>query len=244
MVSPFSQLSIRCQAIARAGDLPELQLGEDLRCRAGLGPNAKEVLESRMWERAGMGRLRLTTIGDGDGTRITNIGFFPEPTVPLPVVQSEVVVLRGRPFVVIFDAHPREESQFQYQQMEPADFLGRVQRLFPELSPVPERPEWTSGYISPAAIWSRPTHPRSLAAAAGAEALLLSWLEDLVAQQYMEGERAKEGVRNLDWMEKFALHFREHEPSRPYLQKVFGADWADHYINEFLFPTLMIPNNS
>jgi len=187
-------------------------------------------LRSHAWAGTAIDSLRITTITDNAGTIITNIGLFPAPTSALPLIQAETVILRGKLFLTILDATLPPGEPWQFATTPPETLLASLQH--PLLPPSPDRPEWCRDLISAAAIWTRPNTAEAIAPAAEAEALLLQWSLDLLqsASQASNFQHTREA-----FLRALREQFIVNEPSRAYLKNVFGAEWAEHYIREFLF---------
>lgn len=184
--------------------------------------------EAEMWRSPGA-ILRLATIAGSD-CRIANLAFFPLSS-SLPMVQFEYVEVRGRVLVALADTHRLSESAPSFGE----DVTESIKQVFENWSesfpPIAERPSWTEGLISSDALWTR-THTEGLPTACS------SVVEGIMTRlgglaPYLKELLPDEG---LPQRTAFRRVFLENEPSRPFLIKLFGSEWAEAFMEGVLFP--------
>jgi len=199
------------------------------------------TVRSELHRAPGVDWLRITRIDNPRGTHILNVAAYPAPDSRVPVLHVETVVLRGRLFIVVLEeAHvlPEDRAPWPADRPTPAALLGDLRARHVEVLPdVAERPEWARGILDEATLWSRPNT---------AEAIVpgLQCLVDVV-RHWADAAAALGGERRTDPDEIDRARARRGEicracieggPSRPFLRTFFTEEWADGYIEEFLFP--------
>jgi len=106
------------------------------------------------------------------------------------------------------------------------------------LPPTTQRPGWCEGLISAGALWSTPASAQSVAAVAPLFATYTSWLDAELGSSAGPVLAPEAATARVRYFARLCEHFRQHEPSRPFLRTAFGEAWAEQYITSFLFPDL------
>lgn len=181
--------------------------------------------------------LRVTEIHSPAGTWIFNLGGFPWPECNMPLVEAEVVILRGRLHLLLLDAIAMTGTVWTSMQDPPATLLGRLTEEARDTLPqTVDRPEWASAVRGPHAFWSAPRSEEAVGPAMDVLKTFLDWVAETdldISRQTADRIHAGERFERLDAVCETCV--RE-APSRPFLSRFFGEKWAERYIDEFLYP--------
>ncbi|MDX1972953.1 MAG: hypothetical protein SFY68_10525 [Candidatus Sumerlaeia bacterium] len=187
--------------------------------------NSSHAFSSPMWR-----WLRRNVITDGNQTLIYNLAAFPHPGVDAPLVEAEIVILRGKLFVLILDAHPLSAAPGEVHAANA--ILSPLPGVVPELPPVAERPPWAEGCISANAFWSQPMTPEAVEPALN---LLPRFFESVVAAVGSPSPVADPTERRQA-LHGLLMHLQQHAPSKSFLSAFFGEEWTQRYVQEFFLP--------
>ncbi len=153
----------------------------------------------------------------------------------LPIVQLEILIIKQRLSLFIMDAFIPPFLCWSLDTESPSQYLRRLAATYNMLPLTEKRDEWTQGVISKDAIWSRPNTADAVAPACEATQTLLTWCTTVIQagqDRSLSVEQTNQCIRFLD---RFRAIWLDNEPSRPYLSAMFGAEWAERYMSEFLF---------
>ncbi len=231
--APFSARHA-CERLAITGGLQREELPAELMYRTSQRARVPLELASHAWSSEDIRRLRLTEIFGALGTHIVNIGLFPQPSSVLPLMQLEILVVKQRLSLFIMDAVLAPSRVWSLEVESPSQCLRRLadHSAFP---PTEKRSEWAQTVISKHAIWSRPNTSASIAPACDATLALLDWCSTAIAVGKGQRVSAEQAEQNQHFLNHVRTVCLDNEPSRPYLGSMFGADWAEWYMSEFLF---------
>lgn len=224
-----------CERLAAACGLQAEPLPARLLNRASRRRDVPLELVSYAWTSSEVRRLRLTEICGALGTHIVNVGIFPQPTSVLPFMQLEILVIKRRLSLFIMDAVLPPSWAWSLETASPSQYLRGVASSYQDFPPTERRSAWARTVISRDAIWSRPNNSDAIAPACEATLAYLEWCGTVMAAgrgRHVPRERAREYEQFLEHIQTTCI---ENEPSRPYLGAMFGAEWSEWYMREFLF---------
>lgn len=145
---------------------------------------------------------------------------------PLPILGLDYVAFRGMLSLVALDLCPTDQGFWQAYVAEP---LARIHHLAQDLT-ARKVPAFTQGVFSPAAVFA--------AARPGQEALALDLAQQLLTL-YRELPRTTlsepEQADLLAMTRRWRLAMRQNKKEQQALARIFGEDFAHHYLDDFLF---------
>ena len=224
-----------CEHLATTCGLRPESLPRSLLHRASRKKHVPLELVSYAWTSSDIRRLRLTEIYGALGTHIVNIGIFPHPTSVLPLMQLEILVVKQRLSLFIVDAVLPPGWRWSLEAASPSQYLRQLASTYGAFPPTEKRSEWAQTVISQDAIWSRPNNADAIAPACEATLSYLRWCGTVMAAgrgRRTSREQARQYEQFLDYVKTTCI---DHEPSRPYLGSMFGPEWSEWYMREFLF---------
>ncbi len=224
-----------CVALASRCELKPSYLPNTFSERSASRADISLQMRSFAWHAPGVRQFRLTEITGAAGTYMANVGVLPQPESVLPLMQLELLVVKERLFLFIADVLPLPPEIWALPTIDPHKYLRQLAAAHPELPSTLERPEWSKAVISESAIWSRPNQVEAVAPAHTACQSFLEWCGQII--QAGAGQSVSGAIADArrDLLRHFREVFLEHEPSRPYLGSMFGKDWAERYMSDFLF---------
>lgn len=184
-------------------------------------------LRSWAWSSSLLGWCRLTEIQTGAGFRVANWAAFPRFDVDVPTCQAELIEVKGRLFLLVLDALYASPDGTGPATQE----LRSASRELESVLPVQTRPEWSEGFITDAAIWSR----TATADALDEGVKIFHWFMG-ASVRWMRGSLDGRADARAAQYRRMRRRFLDNEPSRPFMTKTFGADWSEAYMEDFLFP--------
>lgn len=196
-------------------------------------------MASRAWTSACFQWCRATEIRNpAKSLYIANIAAFPHLDSPSPMIQIEIVVLKGQAFLVVLDAFAAargDDPEFHSSRA----FLGALAARSNLLPPVAERSEWGGHVVSPHAIWSKPMASEAIAQAVDGMGELLRWAASIERQLDGVSEPSSRGERR-DAIAAMRDECLADCPSKPFLKAQWGEEWTQRFMDGFFFPKLLI----
>ncbi len=224
-----------CERLAAVCSLQSESLPTNLLHRTSQRARVPLELVSHAWTSKDIRRLRLTEIFGALGTHIVNIGIFPQPTSVLPLMQLEILVVKQRLSLFIIDALLPPPLSWSLEPESPSQYLRRLASSYSAFPPTEKRSEWAQTVISQDAIWSRPNTSDAIAPACEATLAFLDWCGTAIVAGQGQRVSTEEAEPCRHFLDHFKTTCLDNEPSRPYLSSMFGAEWAERYMSEFLF---------
>ncbi|QDV04608.1 Phycocyanobilin:ferredoxin oxidoreductase [Planctomycetes bacterium Poly30] len=192
--------------------------------------------------------LRASEIFSDRGTLILNLAAFPVPHSYLPLMQVELIIVRSRVVLAIYDLHDllaREESLSS--PGAPATVCRSLRKRFgADLPQVDERPEWTEGVLSSEALWSRPMTEDALVPSLQALDAFLDACKTASMRSKAAGypRRADEAAAEVaQCLARVRRQSLEGNPSKRFLETTFGKAWADPFLTDVLYPGFLADAN-
>lgn len=224
-VGEFALSRSRFEPYIQAIGLDELSLEQAEVDRDGQKKEAS--LRSWAWSSGRVAWARLTTIETEAGFRVANWAAFPCFDVDAPMCQAELIEVKGKLFLLVLDAL-YDGPEGRGPGTRQLDLLGRSLQW---ATPVDRRPDWSQGFITPGAIWSRAGTSEALEE--GIEAFHRFMQASVV---WLQGRLDGRGRERAQLYARMRARFLENEPSRPFMTKTFGGAWSEAYMENFLFP--------
>ena len=165
----------------------------------------------------------------GTSLEILNVMIFPENPDTLPIFVIETLITGGMPrlaFVDLQSARMSEENASQVKS-QTAALKCRYQGLANAKQP----PEWAIRYSLGEYIFASPegiNNKNTL------ETLFCDALRTWV-QVVLDSDQANLSSLSLSEMQRFKEDHVRESPVAPYLGKLFGPQWAEAFLNQFLY---------
>ncbi len=166
---------------------------------------------------------------EASGLSIGNWLCLSRPSFALPIFGADLVELEAHTMAAV-DLTPigRERAALERE-------LAPLTRRRHAAAPLPSAgalPDFCARFFSPHALFTRVTSAHFVA------------LRDAIADfsdAYVEiaGTRTADGQRDAETLatqERYVQAHREDDKALKLLDKVFGSEWATHFLNEVLFP--------
>lgn len=217
------------QRIVERLALQPVPIDPDLGCAHGTFRGAPVSLETNVWRGQGVAMARFAVL-EGPELEIGNIMCVPETDYVVPILGADIVAVRGRPIMIAADLSPvsrdLDEHLHQYERLRSA-LADRPQ--LPDAGPLPE---WAHELFSPYALYTRVDDTEFEPAFD-----TFGRLPDLFAEMIKDAEpspSAADSVRAAQ--QHYQLVHREDDKGLRLLAGMFGADWAQRYLRDVLFP--------
>ena len=230
----FATLTYEAETIlVRELSLKALPLPPDLSAVHGTYKDRYVSLYTRAYTSSALRYARISVLL-GDGIEIGNILCLPRTTYPLPILGADLVTLRPDTGMVAVDLSPTMSLGFERdRQLAP---LAARRATHPTFPPAGELPEWCRRWFSPQALFTRGT-PVQLR---GIDAALADFLDCfIIAVGHTAGRAEGEHTRS-DLQESYLEAHRVEDRGLRLLAHLFGAGWAQRYLEEAMFPGLPV----
>lgn len=216
-------------------DLSPYHLPDGLGYVEGRLEGEKLVIENHCYQTPQFRKMHLELAKLGNNLDILHCVMFPRPEYPLPMFGCDIVASKAGASAAIADlspTNPEGNLPTAYR-----NFLSTLPNL--EFSHPRELPPW-GDIFSEFCLFIRPTNPTE-------ERLFLSRVEQflelhcrqsLVAQSLETAEQAL----YLAGQYNYCSQQQKNDKTRRVLEKAFGVEWADKYINRVLFDLPMAKN--
>lgn len=192
--------------------------------------NRAALLKSRRWLHSRGLDARCCLIASPQA-EILNLMIFSSAADACPVFASEIILFGSKIRVAVID-HQSPDRQMPLRKEIEAK-LGALQaRYQPQLTPGGELPEWAKAHFTSACIYCRPSTPEETPVVEQAfEDYLQMWVADWLPRS--APEPAAQEI-----LSAYQFHHVENTPGRPFLSQVFGAEWTEKYLRQFMYAPL------
>lgn len=176
--------------------------------------------------------IRMVLI-QGTSNTIINTWGFPLSPVDDPVFAAELIAMSGKPRLTFMDVQvptmgPDQKSKIASQTLE-------VTREFPDLLIEETPPDWaidaTAGNYRFARQQEAEMIPRIQACY---RSMFENYLEILTLSRRTQ-RSSLEQKSAIEQLHRYQLHHMEHSPGNVFLGKVFGEQWTQDFLTQFLF---------
>ena len=167
----------------------------------------------------------------GPRIEIVNLFLFPPPHLDLPLYAMEFVVFGRKPVVCVMDSRPLSGTSWSREIWEHT--MQEAHRQHPSLVDAGDPPEWYVECRSGLDFFCRPAETLALFEALQChDRILASLLEAEVAcPELGSAATAMHGSA----LAEYKHHHRMNSPGLPFLNRSFGRDWTDRFLETALF---------
>ncbi|MGB6296320.1 MAG: phycocyanobilin:ferredoxin oxidoreductase, partial [Rivularia sp. (in: cyanobacteria)] len=214
-------------------DLSTYNLPADLGYVEGKLEGEKLTIENRCYQTPQFRKLHMELAKVGSMLDILHCVMFPLPEYDLPMFGCDLVGGRGGISAAIADLSPLNMNGTKSSL--PSSYNTQLGAL-PELnfSQPRELPEWGE-IFSEFCIFIRPGSPQE-------EQMFLSRVENLLEIHCQNAVAAKPvssevATKLLERQLNYCTKQQQNDKTRRVLEKAFGSEWAEYYMNTVLFDT-------
>jgi hypothetical protein len=164
----------------------------------------------------------------GAAAEIVNAMIFPAIPARLPVFAAELLAFGGRPRLTFLD--------LQAPGLEPgvrADVAAATRAASADFAGMPRDPKppgWAVAHSPGGYLFTRTDDPAHAPALGAAYRTYLDVWIDLAGRVADAG-----GAGGADALAAYKREHVAHSPGKAFLGKVFGDDWTDRFLNQFLY---------
>ena len=227
---PFAALTSEVQAwlVGELGLAP-MALPADLAGASGTWKGAPVGIETRAYRGGPIRYARFVRLVGAD-LEIGNVLCLADPAYPLPILGADLVGLRRTSAMLAADLSPTLPPGAGRDRQLAS--LARRRATHPALPPGGALPVWCAAWFSPHALYTR-VNPDQLAAAVAA-----FWDFPLGFVELVRGTAPRPGLaREVAGRQNgYAAAHRADDKGLGLLAKMFGAGWAERYLEQVLFP--------
>lgn len=208
-------------------DLSPYYLPEDLGYIEGRLEGERLVIENRCFQTPQFRKLHIELAQVGKNIDILHCVMFPRADYALPMFGTDIVCGRGQVSAAIVDLSPVSRDQSL-----PLSYGERLQDLPPvEFSEPRALPEW-GDIFSEFCLFVRPTHLLE-------EELFVDRANDFLRihcqQAIATSSSTEQREQIIAGQNRYCKKQQLNDKTRRVLEKAFGSDWAEHYMNTVLF---------
>lgn len=209
-------------------DLSPYHLPEDLGYVEGRLEGEKLVIENRCYQTPQFRKLHLELARVGNVLDILHCVMFPHPAYNLPMFGTDLVGGRGVISAAIVDLSPVSENRSL-----PDDYCSALAQLPQhDFSQRRELPAW-GDIFSNFCLFIRPEGQEEEAQFLSyAETMLRVHCQQAIAAQPLPLEAQ---AKVLEGQRYYCTKQQQNDKTRRVLEKAFGPDWAERYMNTVLF---------
>ncbi len=209
--------------------LAAIQLDPALQSRTGSFKNKPVTIRSSAVSGPLMRVARFSVIS-GETLEIGNVLCVPEPSRMVPILGADFVAVREDSVMLAADLSPVSDVPGDHA----AQFalLDRALANCPELPPGGDLPEWAVELFSERPLYTR-VHPERLTEAFEVFDHYVEAFIQMVQEAEAHPERSAEISRSQGY---YSDVHRADDKGLRLLGAMFGMEWAQQYLEEFLFP--------
>jgi hypothetical protein len=200
--------------------------------------NSKMTLNAKEWtlqsENQPLGQLRMVHI-QGAKNAIINTWIFPNHPTKMPVFAAELIAVGNATKVAFVDIQVPVLSQAVADDV--ASLTAALSIRFTSLPCNETAPDWATNASQGNFTYARDVPNEQLSTV---EDCYLSYL-DTYLRAFVSDEAAAEvakSARNeeaIDALQEYQVHHMEHSPGNKFLDKLFGSEWTESFMKNFLF---------
>lgn len=183
------------------------------------------ILETHFMAIANKGELRWVHI-NAPKISVLTLFFFPQARWQLPVYCMELVVFNAQPIVAMLDMLCLSAMDCKTQVLQ---LLTDAHAKHHQLTQASQTPDWFNECRSGLDFFIRPQHLEEMQQLSDVHLELLKPLQNLIehAQAFSEVD-AQQHHANL---QAYKNHHRIHAPGLRLMNRSFGEQWTDDYMN-------------
>jgi len=191
------------------------------------------VIESTEYSHSNYPYARFADIANESETYILNVAVFPKPGLNCPLIEAELVILRGKLFLYLLEINSLEVPVIDQEKHD--QFFQEFLNQYPSLKNVDDIPDWAHQIMSSHFVWSRPNTEEAIEEAFESLGKFYELSADTMNQNAKKLSAEETAVQKKNLEQYIDVYLKE-VPSRPFLKMMFGDDWTEKYLEEFVFP--------
>jgi len=235
--APFWEYSAKLLQERLGADLSSYPIPEGFeRKEAAMGKGKREAVawtQSYGYQTTKLRQIRAALVNGGPNIQVLNFVIFPHMNYDLPFLGLDLVTLPGGHLIAI-DMQPLFQTE-EYKKKYAEPCIDIYEKHVKNLPWGGDFPEEAKAYFSPNFLWTRPQED-SVVQTHVFEAFkdYLNRYLDLVEAAEAETDSTK--LKDIADRQKAYLKYRaEKDPARGMFTRMYGEDWTEKYIHEFLF---------
>ena len=203
-----------------------------------LSLNSKITLIAKEWtlqsEKQPLGQLRMVHI-QGAKNAIINTWIFPNRPAKMPVFAAELIAVGNATKVAFVDIQVPVLSKFIAEEV--ATLTSALSTRFTSLPCNESPPEWATNASQGNFTYARDVPNEQLSTVEDCylnylDTYLRAFASDATAAQVAKSKRDEQAI---DALQEYQVHHMEHSPGNKFLDKLFGSEWTESFMKNFLF---------
>lgn len=218
-------------------DLSPYQLPEGLGYVEGKLEGEKLKIENRCYQSPNFRKMHLELAKVGESLDILHCVMFPHPQYGLPMFGCDIVAAgKAGVTAAIVDLSATNSKRILSENYQTAlAFLSKT-----DFSQIRDLPEWAD-IFSPFCLFIRPSNETE-------EAKFLTYVEEMLkvhCQQAVNSQIFSQGetLEYIEGQRYYCTQQQQNDKTRRVLEKAFGEDWTEIYMNNVLFDLPTENNN-
>jgi hypothetical protein len=155
--------------------------------------------------------------------------IYPQNTVEIPVFAVEYIAFGSKPHVAVLDLQPTSGPNGLLGHHLVHNLTELSQSYRKQLTSGGELPEWALAHFTPVCLYSRPDSPGQ------AEVLIGAFIDFLKIWSSLYLPKESENLSDGESLQSYKQHHVDHTPGRPFLTKIFGEEWTERYLRQFMY---------
>jgi len=181
-----------------------------------------------------LGEMRAVYIV-GPKIEIINLFFFPTPTEMAPIYAMEFVQMGRRAVVGVIDvvSDPAQLTAVE----EARSIIEPIRFNYKELKQGEDPPDWFQECRSGSDFFVRPEGAAQLTQLRAAHFQVFENYLDRLGNHAARADSSPSGGERSarNWQSNYKAHHAENSPGLPFLNRTFGEEWAQVFLNQYLF---------
>ena len=197
-------------------------------------------IENRVYESFCFRKLHLEVAVKQDGLQVLHCVMYPRVSFDLPILSLDLVAYKGRPSLAVIDPCPVSSNLAL-----PSLYANSVNSLQERYSVKTNRaiPDWGKEIFSPLCVLMRPTNPEDVGkfmryclALADFHIQFAKLSTPVDKNSRLTGDQINRKLCEIQKAHyKFSAKQLENDRTRNVLEKAFGKDMSDDYMENFMF---------
>ncbi len=209
-------------------DLAPYQLPEGLGYVEGKLEGERLKIENRCYQSPNFRKMHLELAKVGDSLDILHCVMFPFPEYGLPMFGCDIVAGKAGVGAAIVDLSATNAKRILSENYQNA--LASLSKA--DFSQIRDLPEWAD-IFSPFCLFIRPNNETE-------EEKFLTYVETMLkvhCQQAVNSQRFSPGetLEYIEGQRYYCSQQQQNDKTRRVLEKAFGKDWTEIYMNTVLF---------
>ena len=196
---------------------------------------SESVIRSWLWDVPGFRRWRVTRMDAGEKLQVLNSVAYPTFENDMPIMGIDLLWfgLKGK-LVAILDFQPLVQDKDYFERY--FNDLQLLNKKYPEFSNAKNMNSYdVNKYFSPWVVFCRgDLSHKNTGLPLVFNSFIKSYLELHKRSTQLPSKITYDEVKKLHL--SYDIYNLERDPAHGLFKSYFGKDWADSFINEFLFP--------